>query len=582
SFCSELCRAAFMQAPDRYLASGAGGDASAGRGPCRYAYFSMEVGVDPRLPTYAGGLGILAGDMLKTFADMQVPAVGVSLLHRAGYFEQTLDAEGGQHESAVGWEPAALLRPLPNRIEVSIRGRAVAIGAWRYDVRGSSGHLVPLVLLDTDVDGNAAEDRRLTASLYSGDEHHRLAQEIVLGIGGVRMLRDLALGSLSHFHMNEGHSALLALELLGEPAASGWDYTGVREKCVFTTHTPVPAGHDQFDYGLVRHVLGDPVPPEILRMLGGTDRLNMTLLAMNLSGSVNGVAKRHREVSQEMFPAYPIGSITNGVHSRTWTCPEFASLFDGHIPGWQDDPYSLRHAVSLPGHAVWEAHQAAKRRLMDVVRLKSGKGLAPDAFTIGFARRFTAYKRPELLFADLDRLAGIAGDGSPLQVVLAGKAHPRDDAGKALIRRVVSCARRLEGRVAVAFLENYDMEFARLMTSGVDLWLNTPLPPLEASGTSGMKAAHNGIPSLSVVDGWWVEGHIEGVTGWSIGPRSADSTEGDDATDLYAKLEHVILPLYYRQRERWIDVMRGCIALNASHFHSHRMVQQYLALAYGG
>jgi starch phosphorylase len=445
-----------------------------------------------------------------------------------------------------------------------------------------------LILLDTNVDENAPPDRELTAFLYGGDERYRLAQEIILGMGGVRMLRALGYNQLERFHMNEGHASLLVLELLRERRGQGaeeWDFHGVRSRCVFTTHTPVPAGHDQFSYDLVKGVLGETIPVEMVQMLGGKNRLNMTLLALNLSRYVNGVAKRHGEVSQEMFPGYSIDSITNGVHSFTWTCDSFKKLYDRHIAGWVNDPFSLRYAVSIPKGEIWDAHVEAKGRLIDEVHRRTGMSLKPDMLTIGFARRATLYKRADLVFSDPGQLMEIASTVGPIQLVFAGKSHPKDDPGKDLIRRVFHFARQLKDQIPIAYLENYDMELGKLLTSGVDLWLNTPLRPLEASGTSGMKAAHNGVPSFSTLDGWWIEGHIEGVTGWSIGPgpqdlHGQDAANEQDARELYHKLRTVIAPMFYRDRDRWIDIMRQAIAFNASFFNTHRMVQQYAANAY--
>ena len=588
-FCSEYCRRFFLAHPDRYAGEPVAGDASEELASRRLAYFSMEVGLDDRLPTYSGGLGVLAGDTLRSFADLRLPVVGVTLLYAKGYFRQTIDAEGNQQESAVQWDPMEVVRPLPALVRVTVANRQVAIRACQYDVEGSSGYSVPLLLLDTNVPENSQPDRELTALLYGGDERYRLSQEIVLGIGGIRMLRALGYTGILRFHMNEGHASLLALELLrSEPDAEDLtrDIEDVRRRCVFTTHTPVPAGHDQFSYELVKEVLGEPLPAEEIRMLGGEDKLNMTRLALNLSHYVNGVAKRHGEVSQEMFPGYTIDSITNGVHSFFWTCESFRRLFDRHIPGWARDPFSLRHAIKIPKEEVWTAHVEAKAKLLKEIRDRTGRSFAPDTLTIGFGRRATTYKRADLIFSDAGRLSRIAGEVGSLQLVFAGKAHPRDDPGKETIRRIFRLARESRSELRIVYLEDYDLKLARLLTSGVDLWLNTPLPPLEASGTSGMKAAHNGVPSLSVLDGWWVEGHIEGVTGWSIGPppvpgaRPADDENARDAKELYDKLSETIIPFFYFNRDGWAEIMRRSIAFNASFFNTHRMVQQYASTAY--
>ena len=587
-FCSELCKRSFLESPERYVGAAATLGVSGQETTRRIAYFSMEVAVDSRMPTYSGGLGVLAGDTLKACADLKIPIVAVTLLSAKGYFDQELDEWGNQKERPVHWDPDAFTRSLPTTVSVSIEGRSVRIRARQYDIAGATGYSVPLFLLDTNVEDNTPDDKELTSYLYGGDERYRLAQEIVLGIGGVRMLRALGYSELERFHMNEGHAAFLALELLQErkqDTNAEWDFNKIRSQCVFTTHTPVAAGQDQFGYGLVTRVLGEPMPFELLQMLGGQDRLNMTLFALNMSTYVNGVAKRHGEVSQEMFPGYAIDSITNGVHSATWTCSSFQKLYDRHIPGWRTDPFALRYAISIPNKEIWNAHVEAKARLFEEVRRRTKLDLSREALTIGFARRATLYKRADLVFADLSELRRIVNAVGPLQFIFAGKAHPKDEPGKDMIRRVVRAATQLKADVTIAYLENYDLDLAKLLTAGVDLWLNTPQRPLEASGTSGMKAAHNGVPSLSVLDGWWLEGHIEGVTGWSVGPRAAPRTAQEanpaqEAQELYEKLRWTIAPMYYRSRERWIDVMRQTIVFNASFFNTHRMVQQYAANAY--
>jgi len=587
-FCSDLCKRTFLAAPERYETGATGLPSGAPGVTRRIAYFSMEVAVDSRVPTYSGGLGVLAGDTLRSCADLKLPVVAVSLLYRRGYFDQQLDKDGHQQEKPVVWDPTGLLRPLSTTVEVSIEGRFVALRAWQYMITGGTGYSVPLLLLDSDLESNTPPDKELTSWLYGGDDRYRFAQEIILGIGGLRMLRALGYTEMERFHMNEGHASLLALELLRErkqEKQAEWDFNGVRSRCVFTTHTPVPAGHDQFSYELTNRVLGSHLPIEVMQMLGGRDRLNMTLLALNMSTYVNGVAKKHGVVSQEMFPGYAIDSITNGVHSETWTCESFAGLYDRYIPGWRADPFSLRHAISIPTHEIWAAHVQAKARLLEEIRKRTSLPFRNDVLTIGFARRATQYKRADLILSATRELADTAKSVGHLQILFAGKAHPKDEPGKEMIRRVFQIAKELKQQVLIAYLDNYDLELPKLLTSGVDLWLNTPLRPLEASGTSGMKAAHNGVPSFSVLDGWWIEGHIEGITGWSIGPGSAASTlqEGgreQDARELYDKLRGVIAPLFYQSPERWVEIMRSTITFNASFFNTHRMVQQYAANAY--
>ncbi len=478
--------------------------------------------------------------------------------------------------------PEKVLQPLAERVQVQIEGRAVTVRAWQYNILGKSGHNVPLVLLDTDLEGNSKYDRSLTDFLYGGDPDYRLAQEIVLGIAGMRMLRALGYNGVQKFHMNEGHASLLVLELLnwmGGPQPAEWDFEGARSRAIFTTHTPVSAGHDQFDYDSVHRILGSEVPFDVLSMLGGQPRLNMSLLALNLCHYVNGVAKRHEEVSREMFPGYPIQHITNGVHSFTWTSDSFKRLYDQYIRDWPNDPAMLRKALMIPDTKIWEAHMEAKTALLLFIKEKTGRSLKTDVLTLGFARRATAYKRADLIFKDLPRLLAISAQTGPLQLVFAGKAHPKDTGGKELIERISAVARVVQSQIPIIYLENYDMEIAKRLVSGVDVWLNTPQRPLEASGTSGMKAAHNGVPSFSTPDGWWIEGQIEGVTGWSIG-SDAQATDEQDADDLYRKLKDVIVPLFYSYRQKWINIMRHSIALNASYFNTHRMVQQYVTNAY--
>jgi starch phosphorylase len=557
------------------------------------AYFSMEIGVDPAIPTYAGGLGVLAGDVVRAAADLDLPFVAVTLLHRKGYFRQRLDAAGRQREEPADWDVEAHLEGLPARVTVTIQGRPVTIRAWRRQVTGLGRTAVPVYFLDTDVDPNGQDDRALSHALYGGDATYRLSQEAVLGIGGIRMLRALGYDRIHRFHMNEGHSALLALELAaerlraaGRAAATEEDIDEVRQMCVFTSHTPVPAAHDQFPLDLAERVIGAHPMSQLAHRCcyGGT--LNMTYLALNFSHYVNGVAMRHGEVSRQMFGGYHIDAITNGVHAATWASDPFGALFDRHIPTWRKDNFSLRYAVSIRTPEIWSAHLAAKLQLLEVVNRHQSPPLDPAVCTLGFGRRATTYKRADLVVSDLARLRAIARTAGRLQIVYAGKAHPRDEDGKRVIERVFRARQALGSDVPIAYLEDYDMATARLLAAGVDVWLNTPQPPLEASGTSGMKAALNGVPSLSVLDGWWIEGHVEGVTGWAIGGDSLDSMAqpGDSAAHaaaLYDALEHTVLPLFYRNRDRFTEVMRHAIALNGSFFTAQRMLQEYVVKAYG-
>jgi starch phosphorylase len=581
------------------------------QGEKRIAYFSMEIALESAIPTYSGGLGVLAGDTIRSAADLQVPMVAVSLLHRAGHFHQRFDAHGWQTEAPVEWNVEQFLAEMPARTTLTIESRKLSLRCWKYQVQGIGGYFVPVYLLDADLPENSDWDRKLTSVLYGGDSRYRLCQEIVLGIGGVRMLRALGFERIDRFHMNEGHASLLTLELLREEAGkserrciSVADLASVRQKCIFTTHTPVPAGHDQFalsslgttlgfredlsdvlDANMAVRVFGRHDPPEQKKSLPTTQAmLNMTYLGLNMSRYVNGVAKRHGEVSRMMFAGYHIDAITNGVHAATWTSPHFQSLYDRHIPDWRQDNFSLRHAESIPTAEICAAHHQAKTELLALVNEQHHLAMEPEVFTIGFARRVTAYKRADLLFTDLERLKKVAAQAGGLQVIYAGKAHPSDQEGKRLIRHILELRDVLQDHITIAFIPNYDLALAKLITSGVDLWLNTPQPPLEASGTSGMKAALNGVPSLSIADGWWMEGLIEGITGWAIGDekrqREDESSGRRDAASLYDKLERVIIPMFQRDPDRFVEVMRHAIAVNGSFFNTQRMLQQYVLRAY--
>jgi len=555
------------------------------------AYFSMEIGLESDVPTYSGGLGVLAGDTLKSASDLGLPVVAISLLYRKGYFRQVISEDGWQREEAVEWNPADHMELLPQKAKVRLEGRDVWIQAWKYEIPGATGSRLPVYFLDTDLEENDVWDRGITYHLYGGEENYRLKQEIVLGIGGTRMLRALGI-DIKKYHMNEGHAALLTLELLQEnkrdiestwDERAVWNDEAVKDLCIFTTHTPVEAGHDRFSYDMVQSVLGDYFPFELLKELAGEKELNMTTLGLNLSGYHNGVAKKHGQVSQNMFPGYDIRSITNGVHTRTWTHRKFAALYDEFIPGWREEPELFVRVDNIPDERLWSTHQAIKRNLLDEVRSRTGVEMDEDIFTIGFARRATPYKRADLLFRDIERLLQI-GKGK-LQIVYAGKSHPRDGGGKELIHAIYEAGKRLSGEIKVVYLQNYEMALALELVAGVDVWLNTPMRPREASGTSGMKATHNGVPNFSVLDGWWIEGWVEGVTGWSIGPAATETNleendESADIEDLYDKLENVVLPLYYDDREGWIKVMKGAIGKNACYFNTHRMMRQYVTEAY--
>jgi glycogen phosphorylase len=547
------------------------------------AYFSMEIGIDPDVPTFSGGLGVLAGDTLRSCADLGLPVIGISLLYRKGFFKQKIDFDGNQYEEETKWELEKHLRPINKEIYVYVEGRKVKVTAWLYEIDTMKGTKNAIIFLDTFHEENDEYDKTITDKLYGYDQRYRLAQEIVLGIGGVRMLQELGCSELKKYHMNEGHSALLTLELY-KIINSENKIHDLRDICVFTTHTPVPAGHDSFPRDLAENMIEKALlTDEIKEHIFTQEGLNMTHVGLEFSDYVNGVAKKHGEVSRFMFPGHQIDSITNGVHSDFWTSKHFKKIFDKHIPGWRNDPFSLRYVLSISEQEIWDAHIAAKKDLFEYIKTKYGISMDENIFTIGFARRAATYKRADMLFSDLNRLKRIAQDSKGLQIIYAGKAHPNDWEGKQIIKRIIKSMEQISDSIKVIYLDNYDIHLAKLLIPGVDLWLNTPQRPKEASGTSGMKAAHNGVPHFSTLDGWWIEGHIEKVTGFSIGEhpnRSSEINYDEEKEDLYSKLEYVILPRFYQEREKWINMMKHSIAINGSFFNTHRMVQQYVLNAY--
>jgi starch phosphorylase len=550
------------------------------------AYFSMEIELEEGIPTYSGGLGVLAGDTLRSAADLGVPLVAVSLVYRHGYFHQSLDKSGRQSESPDTWAPNTRLERVSAVVPVQMENRVIHIGAWKYLAR-SNGRAAPVILLDTAIEGNGPWDVALTDCLYGGDDHYRLCQELILGIGGYAMLAALGY-KIKTFHMNEGHSALLTLALLEEQLAGGQrqpsaaNIDAVRQKCVFTTHTPVPAAFDKFNMDLVRRVLGQD-RAGLLEAAGSLHDgvLNMTYLALRGSHYINGVGMHHGDISRGMFPEYPVRAITNGVHAETWTAPPFQELYDRHIPEWREDNLYLRYAIGIASEEIGAAHKLAKQTLLDQLGEKTGTTLDPKLLTLGFARRAAQYKRPNLVFANIERLRTVARQVGSLQIVFGGKAHPNDETGKEVIRQVFEAAAALRDSIRVIYVENYDAHWGKLITSGVDVWLNTPHRPFEASGTSGMKAALNGVPSLSILDGWWIEGCVEGVTGWAIGTEELPTEDyADEVASLYDKLERVVVPMYYGRPAAFREMMRLTISLNGSFFNTQRMLEQYVSKAY--
>ena len=546
----------------------------------KIAYFSMEIGLNSDIPTYSGGLGVLAGDVIRSSADLRLPLVAVTLISKKGYLKQRLTLDGWQLESPDEWDPSKFMKLLPATATVTIARREVKVGVWVYEQESLTGGTIPVLFLTTDIEGNSQEDRQITDFLYGDGEKYRLMQEIVLGIGGLRILEELKI-NIKKYHMNEGHSSLLTLELLKN---NNFDANKVKNLCVFTTHTPVAAAFDKFSYDLLSETLKNEVPPEILKKYGGKDKFNMTLLALNLSKYTNGVTEAHMEYSRKLFPGYHIQEITNGVHSYTWTCLHFRNLFDKYIPRWANEPELLVRVDVIPEEEIWDAHMKAKQELLNFVLKSSGIELDSDVLTLGFARRATEYKRATMIFSDLEKLREVKSQ-SRVQLIFAGKAHPKDEMGKNLIKEIFQYIEKLKGEIKIVYLENYNMEIASKLASGVDVWLNTPLPPYEASGTSGMKAAHNGVINFSVLDGWWIEGCVEGLTGWAIGPSpkqwlNEQETRKREIADLYNKLEYLIMPKFYLQRDDWIGMMKNSIGKIAYYFNTHRMMRRYTTDAY--
>ncbi len=551
------------------------------------AYFSMEIAIDSALPTYSGGLGVLAGDTIRGAADLGVPMVAVTLLHRKGYVRQSISDSGEQLEAPEQWEPEQLLSRCQPVVDVPLRDRIIRVQAWKRVEVGVTGHSVPILFLDTDVVENSPEDKRITDSLYGGDHGLRLLQELVLGVGGARMLRALGYPANTIHHMNEGHAAFLLLDRIpdeGTPDTEG-ALQELRHRTVFTTHTPVPAGHDVFTVEHVSHVLTD----EHLKKVEGVFRdgyLNMTRLALAFSGTVNAVSRKHMDVTKAMFPEADVYGITNGVHAVRWTAPPFARLFDKFLPGWRQRSEQLRQAILIPVEDIQQAHRECRESFLRAIESQVGMPFGGAGIVIGFARRATEYKRPLMIFNDLPRLQRLAEQFGPINLIFAGKAHPRDEWGKSLIRAIHELGTKGGDLVRVAFLPNYETHLAGQMVAGVDVWLNTPRAPMEASGTSGMKCALNGVPSLSIADGWWLEGGIQGVTGWIVksplneGGVSPMEQDHADADALYSQLEHHVLPMFFHSHMAFGEVMRNAIALNGSFFNTHRMVDQYRVMAY--
>ena len=534
------------------------------------AYFSAEVGLNSQIKTYSGGLGLLAGDTIKAMADLEVPFCAVTLLYKQGYFKQKINKEGIQVELADYWEYENVLTKCDVQVQVNIYGEFILIDVWKFEYEGDTGHRVPIYFLDTQLEENSEFAKSLTDHLYVGD---RVAQEIVLGIGGVRALEKLN-HPISLHHMNEGHSAFLTLELYKrEGKRTGeWNDNAVKEQCVFTTHTPIPAGHDKFRYEDVQEALKAErdILPMHLKEIAGHDMFNTTLLAMNLSKTTNAVSLKHAQVTSEMFPNQEVIGITNGVHAPTWAHPRMVELFDYYCSSWRVNSACLKEIFKAPNSQVFSAKKEAKRELIGYVNeyTITPVQLKNDVLTIGFARRFVEYKDAELIFYHMEDLIEI---GDRVQFVFAGKAHKHDTQGKEIMQRIINHAKELKAHISIAFLEDYNIDVAKKLVSGCDLWLNTPIPPNEASGTSGMKAAINGCMHFSRLDGWAIESFEKNGGGFPI----------QNYDDFITELKYKIIPLYYSENKNaWIEEMKLSIGNAGGYFNTHRMCKEYIEKSY--
>ncbi|OGK61385.1 hypothetical protein A3G65_01565 [Candidatus Roizmanbacteria bacterium RIFCSPLOWO2_12_FULL_37_7b] len=557
------------------------------------AYFSMEMMLESDIPIYAGGLGVLAGDLLRSCADLKVPAVGMSLVYSGTVFAQMIEPDGSQQFKEVDWRKLDQLTRLPEKIVMKINGRDVSIACWRYDIVGFDGFVVPIYFLDTDFYENDDWSRLITRNLYAQQGDLRIAQEVVLGIGGVKMLRKLGYNNIKTYHMNEGHCSFVALELLAE---NEYKDDKVRKLCSFTTHTPIPEGHDVFDYDLAYQIAGDYLPWHI-KDLASADRLHMTKLGMSLSKTKLAVSKKHEKVSNHILPGYDIKSVTNGIHHRTWISPYLQDLYEKYIPGSLKDPSKLKNSETLiPDDELWRAHLESKRELLHYVnkhltsidtRQERENPNPADCFdenilTIAMARRPVEYKRPLLFYHDLERLMRI-GKGK-IQIIQCGKSHFADEISQKIVHEIIRISKKCRTAIKVVYLENYSPRIARFLVAGTDIWLNTPIQPLEASGTSGMKAAMNGVLNFSVPDGWWIEGYkMRPDAGFVIGEEikglDAEFNNDKDADSIYEVLEHVIIPTYYNNRKEWTHRMKQAIALG-SYFNTHRCIREYQTIAW--
>ncbi len=541
--------------------------------PISVVFFSFEIGLTATMPNYAGGLGILAGDILKSSADLNLNVVGVSLLYSKGIFQQAINSEGEQTEFYLDWQPQQLLKLRPEQWYLKIDNRLVKVQIWEYSLTRTDGQHNHIYFLDTNCPENHPEDRLITNELYPSDETVWLKQQILLGLGGVQALQILGYPWFGTYHLNESHDMFVLVELRKQLG----DWEKVKEKSVITIHTPLPGAHRIVNLNQIKKFL-DPNYEEVFNdEFFVNNEFNQTEFAIHFSKYANGVAIKHGLTTQQTYPKYTIEAVTNGVHPKTWVSPYLQEIFNQYIPDWSINPTSLRLATRIPANLILEAHKRAKTELIEFIAKTTGEILDPHLFTIAFARRKVPYKRANLIFSNLSKLNQIAEDNGGLQLVFSGKAWPTDLKGKQILKEIFDIKKHLSKAIKVVFIPNYNMDIASKLVAGVDLWLNTPLIPWEASGTSGMKANLNGIPNFSVLDGWWIEGWLEGVTGWAIGDESGDLNK--EITDLYDKLEKLILPIYHN-KSQWAQIMTNCIAINGSYFNTHRVMLDYLTKAY--
>lgn len=540
------------------------------------AYFSMEIGLEDSMKTYAGGLGILAGDTLKSAADLGLKVYGISILYKFGYFKQYLNEEGQQIEVPDEWDFRNYLTFTGKVITFDLKGESVSAEIWKYEVLGVTGHVVPVYFLNTDIDSNSQANRYISFNLYTPFEDTRLRQEITLGIGGIKALEELGHDNLDNYHLNESHAvfSILALEEKLESREE------VVKKIVFTTHTPAEHGHKKYNRDTLEYIL-HPTYMDLLRKDFDGDELHLTKFGLRNAKYSNGVSKLHGQVSSNMFPEFKIDFVTNGIHANTWAGSATSEVLKRFVKGWEKSPGLLTQSATIPEGEILEMHQANKQELMNYVKVKTGNVLDVNTFTIGFARRVDGYKRSGFIFRNMSVLTKIAKKFGGLQIIFSGKAYFDYGPSEDIIKNVFKHAKEDLGLLKVIFLEDYGMYTSQMMVQGCDIWLNNPIKPLEASGTSGMKAALNGVPSLSTIDGWWVEGWEEGFTGWSIGSEDPyENDEEHDLYDMYSKLEFVVIPMWKEHKVKWARVQRNCIAKNASYFNTHRMVEEYVEKGY--